>query len=154
MTLLAPAHLTTALWLPTGAHPLPDSSVDASPWMKLWTVSHADPGVGGHSTGGSAVMAEEPGALLGPPPPESLCPKGTALPEVPRGGGALVPPSQGIPGAAAPRLLPEAWLPTRGSCTRRKSESPRHSPSLGETGHFCILLELMTSRPPGLCSGP
>lgn len=40
-------------------------------------------------------MAEEPGALLGPPPPESFCPKGTALPEVPRGGGALVPPSQG-----------------------------------------------------------
>lgn len=40
-------------------------------------------------------MAEEPGALLGPPPPESLCPKGTALPGVPRGGGALVPPPQG-----------------------------------------------------------
>ena len=50
MTILAPAHLITALQLPTGAHPLPDSSVDGhfpvdetvdseSRWTQEWAVT-------------------------------------------------------------------------------------------------------------------
>ena len=137
----------------TTGQPVPTCSltapVDASPWMKLWTVSHAGPRGGRSQYQGVCSDGGGTRCPAGPSPPKSLCPKGTALVGV-QGVEEHWSPCPRAPWSCCPRLLPQVpGCPQGGLAPEGGMHLPGTAPAWGRR----VPHTPRASDVPSLCSG-